>query len=489
MKRIALERAAARTLALFAACVSCSESSGPEFRGPEIMAIEVEAGSDTIESPHTRLVTVTVTDSTGRPGVGLGVHVTAPKIDDVQVLTLNSAPNLATITAGTDDSGRALFTIQSRLKAGTVQLRIRVINSDLVDSVPITVLAGNPHNILFEPADTALLVGGQYPLAINVQDRWFNVNTIAPRTIQNLREDVVTFTSGQISAIGQGRGTIRVTSGDVTREGHVSVVPPGEFIAYMDVGLPAAGFYRVRTDGSSLSKVLTTTGGAPRWSPVGDRVAYHGDGRIHRTDLQGNVTRIIPHDYGAVSEIQPQYSRDGAWVFFIAQPGSDRFEVWRVAANGSAPTRVGPVAADYNHDTSPSPSPDGARVVFATNRVLAEQGLVLQVLTVANGTVSPINIPGRLPRWAPSGERIAYLNGNNVGIVNADGTNNRVFTGSFIDDAGSVDWSPDGQWLVSCAGTNVSGQRLLVILNAATGEQLPLEWSRTRYLCASSWRP
>jgi hypothetical protein len=486
MSRSKAKAAGGFALALFA---SCSDTTGPTFRGPERILIEVEAGADTIESPHARLVTVTVTDSAGLRGAGIDVQAIGPVVDQSLMLTLNGQPNLSSVSATTNDSGRTTFSVKSRLKAGTFYLKVRVISANVIDSIPITVLAGNPHNVVFTPSDTAVLVGAQYALGISVIDRWFNVNAIASRTIENLRTDVISFAGGSVSSVGEGRGTIRVTSGDVVREAHVSVVPPGVLIAYMDVGLPQAGLYTVTTDGVTSTKIVGLIGGAPRWSPGADRIAYHSGGRIHSTDMQGNASPLIPNPYGALSEIQPQYSRDGNWIFYVAQPGGDKFEIWRVQSNGASPTRIGPVAEVYNHDTSPTPSPDGQRVAFATNRVLAEQGLVLQVLTVATGAVSAINIPGRLPRWAPSGEQIAYLHGQQVGIVNADGSNNRLFLGEFIDDNGSVDWSPDGKWLVSCAGTDVSGQRILVIINATTGEQLPIPATRTKYLCAPSWRP
>ena len=63
------------------------------------------------------------------------------------------------------------------------------------------------------------------------------------------------------------------------------------------------------------------------------------------------------------------------------------------------------------------------------------------------------------PAWSPDGQRVALVEDRvdevaatedcNVWVVNADGTGRRrVTTGAWH---GSVDWSPDGKWLVSDA--------------------------------------
>ncbi|WP_051799791.1 TolB family protein [Catenuloplanes japonicus] len=52
------------------------------------------------------------------------------------------------------------------------------------------------------------------------------------------------------------------------------------------------------------------------------------------------------------------------------------------------------------------------------------------------------------PRWAPDGRRIAYLAGNRLWVMNADGSDQRRISGYA---SGGADWSPDGKWLAFAA--------------------------------------
>ena len=76
----------------------------------------------------------------------------------------------------------------------------------------------------------------------------------------------------------------------------------------------------------------------------------------------------------------PRYSRDGRWISF-ARVTAGQSDVWIMRADGSAKRRV--TNTGYDEET-PSPSPDGRFVVYASSRGSKDETL-LYVARVADG--------------------------------------------------------------------------------------------------------
>jgi len=134
----------------------------------------------------------------------------------------------------------------------------------------------------------------------------------------------------------------------------------------------------------------------------------------------------------------------------------------------------------------PDWSPDGTSFAFVgSSESLAEGVFVMRsdgsgVRALAEGSVL-------FPAWSPDGSTIAFIDervdeatpkeDRNVWLVNADGTGlRRVTTGPWH---GSVDWSPDGEWLVADSGSAVvkvrpdGSERTIVI----PGDHPSPDWS------------
>ncbi|MXY03435.1 MAG: hypothetical protein F4190_11310 [Acidimicrobiales bacterium] len=54
------------------------------------------------------------------------------------------------------------------------------------------------------------------------------------------------------------------------------------------------------------------------------------------------------------------------------------------------------------------------------------------------------------PRWSPDGTRIAYVKSDQLGVINVDGTNPRIFTGGAHVEG--LAWSPDGSRIAYVSG-------------------------------------
>jgi WD40 repeat protein len=100
-------------------------------------------------------------------------------------------------------------------------------------------------------------------------------------------------------------------------------------------------------------------------------------------------------------------SPDGTQVLFMATPES-RSEAWIVSVQGGSPRRLLP--EDGGQQTDPNWSPDGSKIVFATNRQdKPDRHSSIRILDVATQQVT--NVPGSdglfSPHWSPDGQSIA----------------------------------------------------------------------------------
>jgi Tol biopolymer transport system component len=211
-----------------------------------------------------------------------------------------------------------------------------------------------------------------------------------------------------------------------------------------------------------------------------------GSGGILRvSDGAGGSHRLAPSSTATEEQI-PRVSRDGLWTYFqYTGPPATGIELWRVHLDGTGLERIGAAGDPYYADLEPDPSPDGTRLAYGTSRPDGTWHVIVRDL--ATGTDHPLGVVGRLPRWSPSGDRIAYWNtpdgyNGTIHVVQPDGSGDRLVStvGVGYADAG-LDWSPDGAWLVARSAD------ALDLIEVATGQTLPLPWSAP--YAWPAWRP
>ena len=105
-------------------------------------------------------------------------------------------------------------------------------------------------------------------------------------------------------------------------------------------------------------------------------------------------------------------------------------------------------------------SPDGTRIAFAATRdpdLISQGTSVIYTVMVADGAVKKVaeaNGPNSDPVWSPDGSEIAYATANGdkyyfyanreIAVIPSDGGTAKVVTAGFDEDAGLLEWSPEG---------------------------------------------
>ncbi len=200
------------------------------------------------------------------------------------------------------------------------------------------------------------------------------------------------------------------------------ISPDGERLVISDSTEEGASvLYTLPIDGGGLQRV---TRGAPSywhgWSPDGSTLAFVGkrDGGVfdvYTIPVEGGdetrLTEGFEHCDG------PDYTPDGAWIWFNAQKHG-RMQLWRMRpGDGTVPE---PMTDDERCNWFPHPSPDGRHVVYLTYapgttghprdkevdlRLMPAAGGAAEVLVELFGGQGTINVPS----WAPDSNRFAFV--------------------------------------------------------------------------------
>ena len=259
--------------------------------------------------------------------------------------------------------------------------------------------------------------------------------------------------------------------------------------------------HSVLPDGSGLQALTTTPDveeAQASWSPDGSRVAFRV-GRADTTDVlqiavmnaDGTGRKTITS--GDHHSSQPSWSPDGSQlVFRRSMPGFNLSgDVWMMGADGSSPHQLVALTGDERY---PSLSPEGRRLAFTTHTTTPDD-VEIATADVGSGAVTVLTdnaVFDSSPSWSPDGARIAFERGpagddpgNDIWSMAADGGDQRQLTTSAGLDEGPS-WSPSSAriaftstragssdiWTMAADG---SDQRALAALPGGTKEESP-DW-------------
>lgn len=188
-----------------------------------------------------------------------------------------------------------------------------------------------------------------------------------------------------------------------------------------------------------------------------------GTGYVQLTDVEA-------HNY------YPVFSPLGGSIIYASNQNGGMFDLFLFIFEGSRLIRL---TENIGNVISPSFSPDGKRILFA-NRAGEGPTSLWTVESTGENPDLLFSGPNTIVAadWSPDGNTIAFAmavdrpNEYEVFLVGADGSNSRRLTYGLGGIGGSLDWSPDGRYLLIYAGPPGDKNIFQIDVEARTAMQL-----------------
>lgn len=159
---------------------------------------------------------------------------------------------------------------------------------------------------------------------------------------------------------------------------------------------------------------------SPSWSPKGDKIAFVGITRgtadIYTFDLQSET--LVPLTTDHHDDIDPKWSPDGEYIAFSSDrdsypedaPEGDGFiygqyDIYTIKADGTDITRI---TDDPASDASPAWSPDGRKLVFASDRTGISNLYITDLDSLETFPITNVIGGCFSPEWSSDGKRIVF---------------------------------------------------------------------------------
>ena len=251
------------------------------------------------------------------------------------------------------------------------------------------------------------------------------------------------------------------------RDGHVNM--PG--------GLPSYEIYVMDADGGNQRNITNNpdSDSSPSWSPDGKRIVFNSnrdgnrDGNrnnyeIYVMDADGNnQQRLTDNDFYDTS---PSWSPDGKRIAFISRrdghfigDGGLTYEIYVMDADGGNEQRL---TNNRKSDTSPSWSPDGKQIIFASDRKGDGVNYEIYVMDADGGNEQRLTnnrVRDGAPSWSPDGERIVFVSNPDgkhenyeIYVMDNDGGNQQNLTNNPHRDS-------QPEWLNSPFSVSPAGKK------------------------------
>jgi Tol biopolymer transport system component len=228
---------------------------------------------------------------------------------------------------------------------------------------------------------------------------------------------------GELNGVPRGPG---ITVGDEGFQQHtftdegadsdVSVDPTGKWIVFASTRHNEhAGIYTQRVDGTAVTKLTSddSDNAFPTFSPDGKQIAFcstrSGTWNIYVMDIDGR--NAITVTSGSTQCIHPSYSPDGTRLVYSALGArSNQWELWTVNIASGEKQQIG-----YGLFPSWSPNKEKDQIAFQRARQRGSRWFSLWTLDLVDGEarrVTEVAVSSNAaivsPSWSPDGKRLVF---------------------------------------------------------------------------------
>jgi len=257
-------------------------------------------------------------------------------------------------------------------------------------------------------------------------------------------------------------------------------------------GLPQ--IYLTNVDGTSVTLLTSMENGAcqPSWSPDGLRLVFispclargdfydtpYNDASLYAINADGTGLTQLTTPPG--SDFDPAWSPDGKRIAFTSLRDGYK-QIYLLDVTSLAITRLTTTSAQIE-SSQPSWSPNGDQIAYTVKRVGAYQ--VWAMTDTGQGNVQLVHSGQQLwdylPIWSLDGKTVLFnqrIQGPVrpwlMSIVYADHETQNPVRLNFPTPIEDIDYSPDGQWIVS-EGLDNNGNRDIYIMTFGSGNRTRL---------------
>ena len=192
-----------------------------------------------------------------------------------------------------------------------------------------------------------------------------------------------------------------------------------------------------------------------------------GNPEIYVMDANGNNQIRLTHH--PVEDAVPSWSPDGRRIVFVSNRNGGNYQIYVMDDDGKNVRRI----TEGAHDSTPAWSPDGRTIAYDGHEDGEENR---KIRLIAPDGTNRRRLAGDIPSWdvsaawSPDSQRIAFVSsrgiwGNEIYVMDADGTNQQRLTRDGLDDRGPV-WSPDGGKI---AFFTIRGDDIFIVVMNADG--------------------
>ncbi len=146
----------------------------------------------------------------------------------------------------------------------------------------------------------------------------------------------------------------------------------------------------------------------------------------------------------------PALATPGQMIFTGCNPMRQVPGLFLSDPDGNEPVRLYRNEGEWSCAVSADWTADGLKVVMSYNdgggcKLVVMQNCCLGPAVVWNRPLQVIHDCGTNAKWSPAGDRIAFLSGDGLALINPDGSNYRVLDSNLT---GVLTWTPDGSAIV-----------------------------------------